>query len=255
MPAPVSVYDDPELYDRLMPPGPCEGFYRAQALDAGPTVLELACGTGRLAIPLALSGLDVTGVDVSDVMLRTARAKAAAAGARCTFVRGDMRGFDLGRTFTTVLLTGNSLAHLASDDDLRSCLSSIRRHLDPGGCLVLDTVNPDPERLVRAASQEVVRRPRAPGFVRLREHLRFDAERRIASVAFSGETADGPFASIPLHLRMYAPDELDRALDEAGFTLKTRLGGFGGQPFRKRSPHQVVMAEAPPRHVIERRAA
>ncbi len=77
-----SLYDVADLYDAIVPPGPCEAFYRQEARARGGPVLELACGTGRLTLPLARDGHDVVGLDASEAMLAGARRKAAQAGAR-----------------------------------------------------------------------------------------------------------------------------------------------------------------------------
>ncbi|TIP91247.1 MAG: class I SAM-dependent methyltransferase [Mesorhizobium sp.] len=71
-----TLYDLPSLYDAVVTPGPCEPFYRRLACSTGGPILELACGTGRLTIPLALDGHEVVGLDASYPMIRAARAKA-----------------------------------------------------------------------------------------------------------------------------------------------------------------------------------
>src|ERR1051326_2942980 len=75
----TALYDDPKLYDLIVPRGPCEPFYRDIASQPGGPVLELACGTGRLTLPVAADGHEVVAVDASTAMLDMATAKAAAA--------------------------------------------------------------------------------------------------------------------------------------------------------------------------------
>lgn len=70
----------------------------------GGPVLELACGTGRLSVPLALDGHEVVGLDVSAAMLRAARRKAESAGAEIEFVQGHMRWLELGREFALIVV-------------------------------------------------------------------------------------------------------------------------------------------------------
>ena len=89
-----SLYDEADLYDAIVQPGPREAFYREQARQWGGPVLELACGTGRLTLPLARDGHEVLGLGASRAMLDAARRKAA--GLPVRFVLGDMRDFDLG---------------------------------------------------------------------------------------------------------------------------------------------------------------
>ena len=74
-------------------------------------------------------------------MLRSARAKGAAASLQIPFVQADMRQFDLGGRFSTILIPGNSLLHLLMIEDLKQCFASVRRHLAPGGKLVFDVSN------------------------------------------------------------------------------------------------------------------
>src|SRR5215207_5783514 len=99
-----TLYDDPHLYDLIVPRGPCEPFYRSVARSTGGPVLEFACGTGRLTIPLAADGHDVVGLDSSACMLRRARAKAAEAGVPVSLMHGDMRHFALGQRFALVIV-------------------------------------------------------------------------------------------------------------------------------------------------------
>ncbi|WP_027154863.1 class I SAM-dependent methyltransferase [Mesorhizobium sp. WSM2561] len=139
----ATLYDLPSLYDAVVKPGPCASFYRKLACSTGGPILELACGTGRLTIPLALDGHEVVGLDASYPMLSAARAKAEAKRAKVEFVLGDMCRFDLGRYFALVIVSCNSLAHMTANEDIVECLSRIARHLVPGGLLAFDVVNPN----------------------------------------------------------------------------------------------------------------
>jgi SAM-dependent methyltransferase len=118
-------------------------------------VLELACGTGRLTIPIARDGHETVGLDTSPTMLEAARAKAESSGLGNTFVRGDMRAFALHRHFGLIVVSCNSLAHLTTNEDLRACLRRVRDHLEPGGFFAFDIVNPDVTALARPRSKSV----------------------------------------------------------------------------------------------------
>lgn len=125
----VSVHDWPGEID----------FYRALASEAhsrGRGVLELACGTGRVAIRLAKRGVEVVGLDLSAAMLKVAREKSAALST-IRLVQGDMRSFDLGQAFGLVIIPGHSFQNLLTPADQVACCRSIRRHLIPGGSLVI----------------------------------------------------------------------------------------------------------------------
>jgi SAM-dependent methyltransferase len=109
-------------------------------------VLELACGTGRVSWPLAAAGHDVTGLDLNEPMLRIAEAKgrdqAAETRDRIRFVRGDMGAFNLDREFALVFSTFRSFQSLLTVEEQRACLGCARRHLRPGGRLVLNLFDP-----------------------------------------------------------------------------------------------------------------
>jgi SAM-dependent methyltransferase len=102
------------------------------------TVLDLACGTGELAILLAGKGYEVTGVDLSELMLRAAKRKRGRG--RVRFVQGDIRRLSLGRKFDLVCCFFDSLNHLTSKSDLLSAFRAARRHLHPGRHFVFDLV-------------------------------------------------------------------------------------------------------------------
>lgn len=104
-------------------------------------VLDLGCGTGNHALPLARRGYDVTGVDLSDDMVARARRKAADEGTNAAFEAGDMRTVDLGRTFDVALILFAALGYNIADADVGAALANARRHLRRGGLLVLDVWN------------------------------------------------------------------------------------------------------------------
>ncbi len=149
-----------EVYDRLyrstLPGSSVEGdlaFYCALARRTGGPVLELGCGTGRVAFPLAAAGCAVTGLDVSPQMLRVARAKAALLppARRPVFLRGDMTRFALRKRFQLALIPFRAFQHLLTWEAQRRCLECVRRHLVPGGRLVVDLFDPRLEMLVPGA--------------------------------------------------------------------------------------------------------
>ena len=167
-----ALYSDPVLYDLLFPDARrassladqaraarilgSEEFYLAEARERGGRVLELACGTGRLTIPLAQNGIEIMGADNSESMLNTARIKACSAGVMVTFVHADLRAFELPYLFSAILIPGNSLLHLHTIGDLKQCLASVRRHLKPGGLLVFDVSMWDLRLLTRDPGERVL---------------------------------------------------------------------------------------------------
>jgi SAM-dependent methyltransferase len=156
----VDFYD---LREHGGPGSPVEGdvaFYLRQAKRARGPILELASGTGRIAFPLADAGFDVTGLEASAAMLQVARRKLAAAPrANLRFVRGDMRRFSLRRTVALVLIPFRAFQHLLTVRDQRACLACVRRHLRPGGRLIVDLFDPRLEYLLPDAPAAPASRP------------------------------------------------------------------------------------------------
>ena len=113
--------------------------------EDGP-VLELGCGTGRVAIALARERFRVTGLDIARPMLDRARAKTTkerqAVQKRLRFLEGDMASFDLGERFQAVVLMFRSFQMLRTPEEERACLVAAHRHLLPGGRLVVNLFDP-----------------------------------------------------------------------------------------------------------------
>ncbi len=100
--------------------------------------LDLACGTGTAAVALATAGLAVVGLDRSAGMLAVARARAHEVGARCQFVRADLRAFAFARPFDLIICAYDSLNYLTAPDELRRALANVRAALADGGLFVCD---------------------------------------------------------------------------------------------------------------------
>ncbi|HEY4682718.1 MAG TPA: class I SAM-dependent methyltransferase [Candidatus Acidoferrales bacterium] len=143
-----------EFYDHIVPyrNRPDIAFFVEKAQQAGDTVLELGCGTGRVLIPIARAGIKIVGLDLSPFMLSACREKLARepaeVQAKVRLVEGDMRNFDLGRQFSLVTIPFRSFQHLITVEDQLSCLACIHRHLVEGGTFILDLFNPYLPRLV-----------------------------------------------------------------------------------------------------------
>ena len=177
-----AFYSHARLYDLMFPGGgPAVDFYRADANRQGGRVLELGCGTGHKLIPIAADGHPCVGLDSSSDMLTEARRKADGRGAAVDWVHGDMRDFDVGRTFDFVFIAANSLLHLHAAEDLVSCFRSVRRHLAPGARCAFDVFNPSLRLLAEAV-----------GVRRTRESLSFtDPDRGDVNVDVAETTTHG----------------------------------------------------------------
>lgn len=114
-----------------------EAIFKAQG-HKPKTVVDLACGTGTIAGMLARRGYAVTGIDLSEEMLESAREKLRLQGIRIPLVQGDMRSFALHQPADAVVCLCDGFNYLLTEEDAAKALQCIRRNLAPGGLLVFD---------------------------------------------------------------------------------------------------------------------
>ncbi len=236
----ADLYDHPDLYDALFPVSAHVPFYVDLARQATGAVLELACGTGQLTIPMALHGRLTVGLDQSGATLNVAQRRALAAGASIAFVQGDMRDFALAGDFSLIVIARNSLLHLLSTEDLLAALTTVRRHLAADGIFAFDVFNPDVTRLARPRGQKF----RAMdvntatfGSLHVDETLDYDSATQVNHSTWYVSTSEKPDAwSIPIVLRSIFPQELPLLLAAAGLELVSRFRRSRAHTVRRREP-------------------
>ena len=241
-----ALYTDPTLYDTLFPQGSetaSEQFYLEEARRGGGVVLDLGCGSGRLSVGLAQAGVDIVGLDLSESMLEVARAKAAVASVAIRFIHGDMRSFELPERFSAILIPGNSLLHLHAIADLQGCLSSVRRHLAPGGRLVFDISKWDLGRLVLMPGEryQVMQR----GGLSIEETSTYDSAEQVRTIRWHFVERGVDVRTVEYRLRVIFPQELVLLLESRGLGLESRFGSFEREPFDSSSRRQVCVCRAP----------
>ena len=241
-----TIYADGREYDRFGCTGSGDdelSFYAAYAANPSAPALELGCGTGRLTIPLAQSGLDMTGIDLGESMLAAARAKCSGAGAKLELIHADFRNFSLGRRFGLILFPNNAIAHLLHVDDLRACLSCVRRHLLDRGKFIIDFFNPSLRLLCREPN---VRYPVAEYVddsgerVAISETVQYDAATQINHGRWYLRRGNVETVR-SLDMRMYFPQELEALLFHNGFSVVEKFGDFGRAPFTSESSKQILV--------------
>jgi 2-polyprenyl-3-methyl-5-hydroxy-6-metoxy-1,4-benzoquinol methylase len=129
-------------------------FYCELAKSVGGPVLEMACGSGLVTIPIAATGLDVTGIDLTRLMLEHARKKAEEQNLNIRWVEADARSFDLGTSYKFIYLTGNAFQAFLRREDQETLLASVKRHLDPKGIFAFETRNPSGHDLTNQPEEE-----------------------------------------------------------------------------------------------------
>jgi SAM-dependent methyltransferase len=242
------MYDHPALYDVLLPARAHVSYYVDLARRTSGNVLELACGTGQLTVPIASAGLPTVGLDLSAPMLATARQRAANANVSIEYVLGDMRNFDLGRKFALIFIARNSLLHLHSAEDLLAAFAAIRRHMAPAGVFAFDIFNPNVRLLARPPDQRFpVFQVETESFGKLsvEETTDYDAATQVGRGRWYISTPGKPDAWVlPLQLRNIFPQELPLLLAAGGFQLKSRMGDLSQMPFDSSSRLQVCLCQA-----------
>ncbi|MBO3095890.1 class I SAM-dependent DNA methyltransferase [Cellulomonas dongxiuzhuiae] len=166
---------------------------RLAELAAGGATLELAIGTGRVAVPLARSGVPVTGVELSAPMVARLRTKVD--DATIPVVMGDMAETRAPGEFTLVYLVFNTISNLLTQDEQVACFRNAARHLVPGGRFVIELWVPELRSLPPGATATVWRDE--PGYLGL--------ERRHADWAGAPFTADSGSHVSVYRLRASAP--------------------------------------------------
>ncbi len=232
-------------------------FYRDAARDFGDPVLELGCGTGRITMALAEAGKRITGLDLSERMLERAVKKRAAmrveARERVHLVQGDMTRFDLGEKFRLVIIPFRPLQHLLEVRQQMDCLECVRRHLAPGGQLILDVFQTDAERMhdpvhMREAlvteyktmdGRQVRITERVAAFHRAEQQN--DVE-MIFSVKHPGGRQERLVFAWPL--RYFFRYEVEHLLARCGFKVAAEYGDFDRTSLHDDSPEMIFAAEA-----------
>lgn len=204
-------------------------------------VCELGVGTGRLALPLARSGVDLVGVDASPSMLAALRAKPR--GPAVPVVRADLAAlpFRAGAGFAIVFAAYNTLFNVDTDEGQEACVRDAAALLDPGGLLVLEAFVPDDDA------------PDGPGPLEVRS---VEAD-RVVLTACVRDAADGTLTGQhidltddgvrlrPWRLRYRSPDELDELAATAGLEAHYRWADWAGTPFGPDDPVHVSVYRKP----------
>ena len=242
MPEIDGIYRDAAHYDRLFGRGYVQ-FWLSQARIRGGPILELGCGTGKLSIPLAEAGFSVTGLDNSPPLLQFAASK----NGSVKWIEGDMRSFDLDESFALIMLPSNNLGHLHTPEDFDSCISSVKRHLQPGGVFVIDVFIPNLKLLLRSPEEEYVLDeydgPAGQGRVRVMARSHYESTTQIIRTTTIRKIAGQPDLVGSLDLKMYFPRELEALVRCNGLRIAARYGGHDGEPFDETSRFQILVCE------------
>jgi SAM-dependent methyltransferase len=211
---------------------------RLVELAAGGAALELAIGTGRVAVPLHGRGVPVTGIELSPHMVDQLRAKPEAASIVVTI--GDMATTRVDGSFRLVYLVFNTIMNLTTQDEQVAVFANAAAHLEPGGCFVLEVVVPQLRRLPPGELGRVFDlQPRHVGIET------FDDLVDQISWSHHWTDVDGRLLQHSAPYRYVWPSELDLMARLAGLRRRDRWADWRGAPFTSDSASQVVVYERP----------
>ncbi|MGH2353333.1 MAG: class I SAM-dependent methyltransferase [Chloroflexota bacterium] len=245
------------LYDVEHPA--CRGaelaFWDQLAAETGGNALELAAGSGRVAIALARKGHHVVGLELSEGMLARARARTqrlpAAAAERLEWVQGDMASFDLPtRQFGLIFVAYNSFWLLDTVEAQADCLRCAARHLAPAGRLVLDLFPPNADDFQDDTGivQRLPAQHHGRGVLRIKDYT-YDPARRVATSDVR-YYAEGPqtgataamFAAFRYGLRLAPPEEVQALLETEGYVVEATYGTYRRDPLTPDTPRAIFVA-------------
>lgn len=226
-------------------------MYLGFAERTGGPILEIGSGTGRVALALAEAGHDVTGLEPSAAMRAIAQHKIDEAGFadRVRVIDGDMRRFRIDQHFGLISAPLNTFLHNLTLDDQLATLNSIKKHLRPGGLLVLDCFNPDPAQAAddrRLILQRSVIDPETQQPAQLWLARSTDWGRQLQEMIYFADRIDrqGHVQRVTLdtQFRFVFRHELHLLLKLGGFDVKDIYGSYGLDPFESDSEKLIVVA-------------
>ena len=244
----LSEYENPLLYDQENPDFEPEGpFYLSVAQETGGPILDLGCGTGRMTIPIAQAGYEITGIDIVPGMIE--RAKQKAGNLTIDWLVADARDYHLGQQFRMIFESGSVFMHMLERTDQRAYLARVREHLAPGGRFVMSLYFPHPSRLQSDSEEkdwftyqdEQGRTVRVTGtdvYDEIRQVKTETAYRHVQN-----EDGSETRYAAPLPLRYTFPQEMESLLEQAGLRVVDRFGGPDRSPLTSQSDYLVYICE------------
>lgn len=232
----AATYDE-DSADRFDPAtlGPTVDLLAELAGDG--RALELAIGTGRVAVPLAERGVEVSGIELSPYMLERLRAKPGADGIEA--VEGDMTTTRVDGEFSLVYLVFNTITNLLTQDAQVACFENAARHLAPGGCFVVEVYLPILRVLPPGVRFHVF--AEEPGYHAFDEYD--DASTQLQWSHHLRLREDGTYRRFSAPFRYVWPAELDLMARLAGMRLRERWSGWKREPFTSESRKHVSVWE------------
>ncbi len=240
------LYENADWYDQLTHDYSIDlPMYHRLAEECGGPILELACGTGRIAASLAAHGHAVTGLDISKAMLEKAGMKAAQASVDVEWIHADIRSFDVKRVFSLIILPFNSICHIHDREGIEGMFRSVLKHMNTASRFVVAMFVPSFDILSREQSErfpvgKVNHFKAGEGMVY--ETNVYDPASQINHIKWFYNLPGLPNEIvIQNNMRMYFPQEFQALAHYNGFSVETIWGDYDFSPFTNRSEQQIYV--------------
>ncbi len=202
------------------------------------TALELAIGTGRIALPLAHKGVPVDGIELSRAMVDRLRAKPGGEALHVTL--GDMSTVGTGKTYRVVYLVFNTVFNLLTQDDQVACFENAARHLTEDGAFLVEAAVPSSS----LPSHSYARPEDVQAQAVTLDVCIYDPVTQIFDENHVRISQDEGIRFGPISCRLAWPSELDLMARLAGLRLEQRWGGWQRQPYTGTDAHVSVYRRA-----------
>ena len=216
-----------------------DGIVNLLALPQASSILDLCCGHGRHAIPLAQRGYHVTGQDLSEVFLREAEKEALARGVQVNWLHGDMRNIPFENEFDAVINIFTAFGYLETQDEDQQVLEQVYKALKPGGFFLLETLHR--EGLMRHFSPHRIEH--YPEGLIVLEERNFDMLTSRRKVKITMIYPDGQQKEYGNAARVYTLTELAQMLTRAGLQVKGYYGTWDGSELKIDSFRLILLAQ------------
>jgi SAM-dependent methyltransferase len=197
--------------------------------------LELAIGTGRIALPLAQRGVPVHGIDMSKAMVARLRAKPGGEDIGVTI--GDFATTTVDGAFSVAYLVFNTISNLTTQEEQVACFRNVAAHLEPGGCFVIEVGIPELQRLPPGETFRVFHASESRWGID-----EYDVANQ-GLISHHFEIVDGRLERNSVPFRYTWPSELDLMAQLAGMSLRERWSGWKREPFTSESRKHVSVWE------------
>ena len=221
-------------------------FYVTEAKKANGKVLEVACGTGRIYLPLLAAGVDAYGIDISKNMLSVLEKKARQAGLVPHVGLADMRNFKRKERFSLILVPFRAFLHMLTSRDQLATLKNMRAHLSPGGKLMLNFFFPSPEFIVGKYGKGRRNKEffdRKSGILVTSESYFMDEPNQIVQCVFRLSKKGKQIAIQRYRLALLYKKEFELLLRLAGFSKWRVYGGFKKEKLKSSRQEMVWIIE------------